>query len=57
MSFSEKLSSVPNLLQTGENLGMQYFENLLAVPKPAIYSKKPWMSHFPKRPSVPNHIN
>jgi hypothetical protein len=38
MSFFENLSSVPNLVHANEIQWMQYFYNLLAVPKPAINS-------------------
>ena len=53
MSSPANLSSVPNLVHRGENQWMQFFDMLLAVPKPAIDSYKPWMSNFLKRASVP----
>ena len=53
MSSPANLSSVPNLVHRGENQWMQFFENLLAVPKPAIHHKNPWMSNSLKRASVP----
>ena len=53
MSFLENLSSVPNLVHGDKNLRMQYFENMLAVPKPAFHCKNPWMANSLKGASVP----